>query len=77
MNCTIADTADATFTNTSEDYASGFRSAHEGGVQFLLADGAVRFVSENIDSQPSGNPANHGVFQALSTIQGGEVIGEF
>lgn len=45
-----------------------FSSNHTGGAQFCLADGSVRFISENID---------HGVYQSLSTIQGGEVVGEF
>jgi prepilin-type processing-associated H-X9-DG protein len=27
----------------------GFRSLHAGGVQFLLGDGSVQFISENID----------------------------
>ena len=45
-----------------------FGSNHEGGTQFLLADGTVRFVSENID---------FGLYQALATRQEGEVIGEF
>ncbi len=39
-----------------------------GGVHGLLADGAVRFVSENID---------RATFQSLGTRAGGEVIGEF
>jgi prepilin-type processing-associated H-X9-DG protein len=30
--------------------AQGFRSRHPGGVQFCLADGSVRFISETVDS---------------------------
>ena len=43
-------------------------SRHEGGVHLLLGDGAVRFVSENIDRN---------TWRALGTRQGGEVVGEF
>jgi hypothetical protein len=43
-------------------------SRHTGGVHTLLCDGAVRFVSENI---------NLGTWRALGTRNGGEVIGEF
>ena len=44
------------------------RSAHAGGVHLLLADGAVRFVSENIDQL---------LWRALGTRAGNEVIGEY
>ncbi len=44
------------------------RSLHTGGVHVLLADGAVKFVSENIDLT---------VWRNLSTRSGSEVIGEF
>ena len=47
---------------------STWRSDHVGGAHFLLGDGAVRFVSENIDAD---------TLDALATKSGGEVIGEF
>ncbi len=47
---------------------NGFGSKSVGGAQFGLADGSVRFISENIDPE---------VMEALSTINGGEVIGQF
>lgn len=43
-------------------------SYHTGGVQALLLDGSVKFVSENID-QPT--------WIGVGTINGGEVIGEW
>jgi hypothetical protein len=48
--------------------ADGFGSASPGGCHFLLMDGSVRFVSENIDP---------GVLKAISTPDGGENVGEF
>src|SRR5262249_53936982 len=44
------------------------RSYHVGIVHSLLADGAVRAVSSNIDL---------GVWRALGSRAGGEVVGEF
>jgi prepilin-type N-terminal cleavage/methylation domain-containing protein/prepilin-type processing-associated H-X9-DG protein len=61
-------------------------SRHEGGVHCLMADGAVRFVSENIHAgnQAAAPPAYtassaspYGVWGGLATRLGGEVIGEF
>jgi prepilin-type N-terminal cleavage/methylation domain-containing protein/prepilin-type processing-associated H-X9-DG protein len=54
--------------NHPSSHLDDFSSYHVGGSQFLLADGHVRFVSENIDSQ---------LYRALGTIQGGETVGEF
>ena len=48
--------------------ASNFRSDHKGSGHFLLGDGSVRPISENIDMK---------VYQAASTIMGGEVSTEF
>lgn len=47
---------------------SRFRSEHVGGSQFALADGSVKFVSENISQI---------VLDAAGTRAGGEVSGEF
>jgi prepilin-type N-terminal cleavage/methylation domain-containing protein len=45
-----------------------FASAHVGGGHFLMGDGTVRFVSENIDMNTYWN---------LATIDGKEIVGEF
>ena len=44
------------------------RSYHKGGVQATLADGTVRFISENIDSS---------IWMNLLAIGDGNVLGEF
>ena len=50
------------------DACIGFRSQHVGGAHFLLTDGSVRFVSENI----SGT-----IYCALASRAGNEVVGSF
>lgn len=58
-------------------------SRHTGGVQVALADGSVRFISENIDAGDQGalevavGPSPYGIWGALGTMAGGEVLGEF
>lgn len=44
----------------------GFSSRHIGGCHFLMMDGSVRYISQNIDNQ---------VLRALFTINGGETVG--
>ena len=46
----------------------GIGSPFNGGCNMMILDGSVRFVSENIDPE---------VMEALSTIHGGEIIGDF
>ncbi len=45
-----------------------FRSMHQGGGQFSMADGSTRFVSEDIALT---------TYRALTTVANGEVIGEW
>ena len=53
---------------TRFDEFQTFRSDHADGAHFCLADGSVRFVSEQIDAA---------LLDALATRHGGEMVGEF
>ncbi|HEY0983011.1 MULTISPECIES: DUF1559 domain-containing protein [unclassified Schlesneria] len=46
----------------------GFKSRHVGGAHFLLGDGTVRFISENIDYM---------TYQRLGDRRDNQVVGEF
>lgn len=59
-------------------------SRHTGGVQVVMGDGSVRFISENIDAGDVGYSAEvtqgispYGVWGALGSKSGGEVIPTF
>lgn len=53
------------FYNNNGEYAGSY---HTGGAHFLLTDGTVRFISQNI---------NMTTYMGLGTRAGGEVVGEF
>ena len=54
--------------NSPDRHWNFARSYHSGGAQFIMGDGRVRFLSENID---------RGTFRGLGTRAGGEVLGEY
>ncbi|MBA4031444.1 MAG: prepilin-type cleavage/methylation domain-containing protein [Planctomyces sp.] len=54
-------------SNTGYTHQLSMRSRHTGGAHALLCDGSVKFLSDNADTN---------VVRSLSTISGGEVVGE-
>ncbi len=53
----------------------GPSSQHTGGAHVLMADGAVRFISENIDASRNSTPMS--TYQKLGSRNDGEAVGEF
>jgi prepilin-type N-terminal cleavage/methylation domain-containing protein len=64
----------------ASDLWRAFHSQHVGGAHFVMGDGAVRFVSENIDHTNTNfaQAANgFGTYQRLGGINDGQPVGEF
>jgi prepilin-type processing-associated H-X9-DG protein len=57
---------------------NGFSSYHTGGAQFLLGDGSVRMIGENVAHvyQTSGVESNS-TFELLIAIRDGQPLGDF
>jgi prepilin-type N-terminal cleavage/methylation domain-containing protein/prepilin-type processing-associated H-X9-DG protein len=66
---------DSAQTSTSVQY--GASSMHPGGCNFLMCDGAVRFISENIQSVPNALPMYWGVYQKLGSRNDRLSVGNF
>ncbi|HET6424819.1 MAG TPA: DUF1559 domain-containing protein [Planctomycetaceae bacterium] len=63
-------TAGSPATGTPKlQYAWGFGSHHVGGGTFLMGDGSVRFVGDNVDYTA--------VFRPLNRVKDGTTVGEF
>jgi len=58
---------------------SRFRSDHSGGAHFVFGDGSVRFINESIDQGLVDMTTGFkpGLYHALSTRAGNEVLGDF
>jgi prepilin-type N-terminal cleavage/methylation domain-containing protein len=67
------------YGNTTDYYRRGLSSNHSGGTHVVLADGAVRFLSQNMDQNgwSGGTGLVDSTLDRLFGMNDGQVIGEF
>jgi len=70
----------------ADHQSRGYSSNHTGGIHVLMGDGAVKFISENIDHKPNGLAAGSdhsgpafidSTFERLLGRSDGQVVGDF
>lgn len=64
-------------TDPNTDKNAAFSSHHPGGAQFLLGDGAARFISETVELNNDSAWTPNSVLEALVGMADGEVVGEY
>lgn len=57
--------------------SAGFGSQHPNGSQFVMCDGSVHFISEEIEFRNSINPDLLGTYQRLGQREDGGAVGAF
>jgi len=61
---------------TGNDFRRSFSSRHTGGAHFLIGDGSVRFINQNIEHSVGGATPNS-LFEYLIAIADGNPVGSY